>query len=143
VGKTIPLSGKTLDGRTVSLANYAGRVVLIHYWATWCEPCEADIKQIKELHAKFAPQGFAVLGVNFDSSSQAPLAQLKKDPLPWLHIHDAGGLEGRLANELGILTLPTMILVDPQGKVIRRNIHISEIEPAFKQHLRTASRPSR
>ena len=53
VGRSISLRGRTLDGRSVDLAKYRGKVVLLHYWATWCEPCKADLKRIKALQAKF------------------------------------------------------------------------------------------
>jgi thiol-disulfide isomerase/thioredoxin len=143
VGKKISLAGNGLDGRPVDLAGYAGRTVLIHYWATWCEPCKNDMKQIKELHAKYAPQGFAVIGVNFDNEPQTAAEFLREQPLGWAHLYERGGLESRLANELGILTLPTMILVDGQGKVINRNIHVSEIESALKAQIKTAAKPKR
>ncbi|MCH7725945.1 MAG: thioredoxin, partial [Planctomycetes bacterium] len=61
---------------------------------------------------------------------------LRSSPLPWPQLYEEGGLDSRLANELGILTMPMMILVDKYGKVVRRNMHASEIETELKKLLR-------
>jgi hypothetical protein len=61
---------------------------------------------------------------------------MKSNRLPWPQLYEQGGLDSRLANELGILTLPTMLLVDKQGKVINRNLHVTELERELKAALR-------
>lgn len=132
VGKPMTLSSKTLDGRPVNIADLKGRVVLVHYWATWCEPCKQDMQLIKDLQAKYA-RSFTPIGVNLDNDAKEAAAFLKSKPLPWPQVYEAGGLESRLANEMGILTLPTMILVDSTGKVVNRNIHASELDAEIKK----------
>jgi TolA-binding protein/peroxiredoxin len=128
VGKTIPLGGNTADGRSVNLAQYRGRVVLVHYWSTNCEPCKADMVQLREVLAKHKRDGFEVLGVNLDSRKADLVAFLRANKYPWPQIFEEGGLDSPLANSMGILTLPTMLLIDKQGKVVNRSIHISEVE---------------
>ena len=100
--------------------------MLVHYWATWCEPCKTDFAQLKELYAKYGKGGFTLLGVNLDNNLSEATDYLSKNRLPWSQVWEQGGLDSRLANEMGILTLPTMILVDDKGKVINRNVHITE-----------------
>ena len=56
--------------------------------------------------------------------------------LPWPQIYEPGGLDSRPANQLGILTLPTMILIDQQGKVVSRNIQVTEIEGELKRLIK-------
>ncbi len=136
VGKSISLEGTSLAGKSVDLGQFRGKIVLIQYWATWCEPCIADMARLKELHAKYGGRGFAVVGVNLDNSRKQAVGFLKKSPLPWPQIHESGGLESRPANEMGILTLPTMILVDAKGRVANRNIHVSELDVELKKLLR-------
>ena len=70
VGKVIPLAGKTLDGRAFDLAIAKSKIVLIHYWATWAEPCKPDLATIKSLQAKYGNQGFYPVGINVDSRRQ-------------------------------------------------------------------------
>ena len=133
VGKPIELSGKGLNGEQVELARYRGKVVLIQYWATWCEPCKADMIIIRDLLDKLGGEVFGVIGVNLDTDAQAVSAFLAENKLPWPQIHEEGGLDSRPAVELGILTLPTMILVDREGKVANRNVSASELATELKR----------
>jgi thiol-disulfide isomerase/thioredoxin len=128
VGKPLALSGTGLDGRPVALESLRGRPVLVHYWATWCEPCKVDIAQIRELYAKYGPKKFAVVGIALDTDKNTLTKFLAAKPIPWAQLHEAGGLDGPLAEELGVLTLPTMILLDAQGNVVDRNLVISDLE---------------
>jgi thiol-disulfide isomerase/thioredoxin len=127
VGKAITLTGKSPSGSPVDLADYRGKVVLIQYWATWCDPAKADMAVIRELLAKYG-KSLAVIGVSLDSDPKALSEFLATAKLPWAQIYEEGGLDSRPANHLGILTLPTMILVDQQGRVVNRNIQSSELE---------------
>ena len=90
---------------------------------------------LKELTAKYGPT-FTVLGVSLDANAKAMRDFLAENRLPWPQIFEEGGLDSRPANQLGILTLPTMILVDQQGKVVNRNIAIADIEAEVKKLLR-------
>jgi thiol-disulfide isomerase/thioredoxin len=136
VGKAIPLKGKTLSGQTFDLAAASGKLVLIHYWATWCEPCKQDMETIKSLQAKYGSQGFYPVGVNLDNDPKDANTYLRGKSLPWPQLYEPGGLDSRLASELGILTLPTMILVGKDGKVHSRNIHGGELDAELKKLLR-------
>jgi thiol-disulfide isomerase/thioredoxin len=135
VGKVLALQGKSPTGATVDLAKYRGQVVLIQYWASWCEPCKADMATLKEVLSKHG-RTFAVIGVNLDNNEEAMAAFLKENPLPWSQIFEPGGLESRPAVEMGILTLPTMILVDQEGRVVNRNITAVELEAELKRLIK-------
>ena len=132
VGKTLDLSGKSLAGEAVDLAKFRGKVVLVQYWATWCGQSKADIPALKELAAKYG-DSFTVLGVSLDTNPQDLQAYLTENKLPWPLIFESGGLDSRPANLLGIWTLPTMILVDKDGKVVSRNIALADVEAKVKK----------
>lgn len=136
VGKTLVLSGNTLDGKAISLDLLRGRTVLIHYWATWCEPCKQDLTLLKQAQAKYAKQGFALLGINLDSDQATAIKYLQSNPLSWPQMYEPGGLDSRLATDLGILTLPTMLLIDKDGKVVNRNIYAAELDAELGKRLR-------
>jgi hypothetical protein len=91
---------------------------------------------LKQLQAKYAKQGFSLIGVNLDSDRAAAVSFLQQNALPWRHLYEAGGLDSRLATEMGILTLPTMILIDKDGKVVNRNIHAAELDQELGKRLR-------
>ncbi len=136
VGKVLNFQGKTAKGGTVNLAKYRGQVVLLQYWATWCEPCKAHMATLKDLHSRYGRSGFTVIGINLDSTQQEMDSYLAENPLPWTQVFEDGGLDSRPANDLGILTLPTMLLIDQQGKVVNRNVEVSELEKELKRLLR-------
>ncbi|MCI0358672.1 MAG: TlpA family protein disulfide reductase [Planctomycetaceae bacterium] len=137
VGKPLVLKGKTIEGKPFDLAASNGKIVLIHYWATWCEPCKQDLETIRNLQAKYGKDGFVPVGVNLDNSAADATTYLRNNKtLPWQQVYEQGGLEGRLATEMGILTLPTMILIGKDGKVANRNIHAGELDAELKKMLR-------
>jgi hypothetical protein len=94
-----------------------------------------DLAELKELQAKYAASGFALIGVSLDGNKESLDDYLSKNRLSWPQLFEPGGLESRYANELGILTLPTMILIDDSGKVVNRSIHISELDSELRTRL--------
>jgi thiol-disulfide isomerase/thioredoxin len=135
VGKIIPLAGKTLDGKPIDLTQAKGRIVLVHYWATWADPCKPDLATIKSLLAKYGKEGFYAIGVNLDTDAKAATNYIRDEKLAWPQLYEQGGLDGSLATNLGVLTLPTMILVGKDGRVINRNINAGELETELKKLL--------
>jgi thiol-disulfide isomerase/thioredoxin len=129
VGKTLSIQSKTTDGQAFDLEKFrGGGVVLIQYWATWCDLCKQDMTQIRALQSKYGPKGFRVVGINLDQDSRAVGQFLTAAKLTWPQLYESGGMDSRLANQMGIQTLPTMILIDKTGHVVRRNVHASELE---------------
>ncbi len=135
VGKPLSLEGPTADGRKLDLAQLKGRHVLIHYWATWCDPCKDDIKKLDKLVAEYGGQ-FVPVGINVDTDPQLLAEFLRRNRLSWPQIHEEGGLNSRLAVDLGILIVPTMILIDEEGKVVNRNVLIGEVEDYLSKKIR-------
>lgn len=110
-------SVRDLSGKTVSLEEYRGKVVLLDFWATWCSPCVASMPKLQKLHAKYAAKGFAVVGVAIDeggAKTVAPVVAKRKVTYPVL-----------LATEptwkaYDVKTLPALFLVDRQGRIVKR-----------------------
>lgn len=134
VGRTIVLSGKSVTGENIQLADYRGKIVLIHYWATWSERCKMDMTTLKQLVAKYGPQ-FTALGISVDTDPKAVTAFLADDKPSWPQIHEKGGMDSSPANQLGILMVPTMLLVDQEGKVVSRSIAAADVEAELKKLL--------
>jgi thiol-disulfide isomerase/thioredoxin len=131
VGKPLNLSGTTIDGQPITLEQFKGKPVLVHYWATWCEPCKVDIARIRELQEKYQRE-IVVVGIALDEDKAALQQFLSKRPLNWPQLYEPGGLDGRLAEDLGVLTLPTMLLLDKEGIVLERNILVTDLENKLK-----------
>ncbi|MGB7325151.1 MAG: redoxin domain-containing protein [Rubripirellula sp.] len=137
VGRRIELEGNTIQGKPFSLAALRGKPVVVHYWATWCEPCKQDMKLLRRLQASYQRAGLQLVGVNVDATGQSAAAFLTENPLPWVQLFEPGGLESsRLAKTLGVQTLPTMMLIDPDGKVVRHNVRAAELDEELAAMLK-------
>jgi thiol-disulfide isomerase/thioredoxin len=122
VGKTLVLKGTGLKNDEVDVTQYRGKPLLVAFWATWADPVKRDLPELLKIYQKHHPGGFELIGVSLDTDRRDLDLFLKDNPLPWPQIFEPGGMESRLATEFGIISLPTMILVDAQGKVLNRNI---------------------
>jgi cytochrome c-type biogenesis protein len=139
------LTLKDLNDKDVSLADYKGKVVLVNFWATWCDPCRIEIPWLIELQQKYGDQGFTILGVAMDEEGKpvvAPFVAKEKWDVngqkmlmqyPILIGNDAA------ADKFGgLLGYPTSILISRDGKQVKRItgiISYDEIEEAIKSQL--------
>ena len=124
-GKSLALKGTGLQNEVVDSTQYGGKAVLVVFWASWATPVKSELPELKKIAAKYRDRGLEVIGVNLDNERAEVDAFLKANPLSWPQIFEGGGLEGRLAVEYGITSVPTMFLADAQGKVVNRNIRTS------------------
>jgi thiol-disulfide isomerase/thioredoxin len=111
------LALKDLNGKTVSLEEYRGKVVLLDFWATWCSPCVAAMPKLQKLHDKYAAKGFAVVGVAIDeggSSVVQPVVARKKVVYPTLLGTEAAW------KAYEVKTLPALFLVDREGRIVKQ-----------------------
>jgi thiol-disulfide isomerase/thioredoxin len=125
VGKALALKGSGLQNEVIDASQYRGKAVLVVFWASWATPFKSELPDLKKIAEKYRDRGLEVIGVNLDNERAEVDTFLKENPLAWPQIFEGGGLEGRLAVEYGITSVPTMFLADAQGKVINRNIRTS------------------
>jgi thiol-disulfide isomerase/thioredoxin len=112
-------------------------VVAIYYWATWCDHCKERMDSLNDVYAKWGgARGFDVIGVCLDKTPEAMQTFLKANPTKWAQIYDDSG---RLANDMGVMTLPLMILVDQKGNVVSDNIYLEGLEPELQRLLGTTT----
>jgi thiol-disulfide isomerase/thioredoxin len=137
IGKRISLKGKSIDGRgIIDVNDFSGKVVLLQFWATWCEPCKEDMELIRSLQAKHGKAAFQPIGINLDNTQADAVKFLTEARLGWPQLYEPGGVEDSpLANQLGVLTLPTMILLDQQGRVVNYNLHSGELDAEIRKLL--------
>ena len=109
-----PLVLKTLDGAVHDLAQYRGKVVLVNFWATWCEPCREEMPSLERLKEKFAGQPFEVLAVNVDEPEARVRVFLEKTPLQLTVILDPGKAVTKRWNAR---ILPASYLIGRDGRV--------------------------
>lgn len=138
-GKPMTLRGNDIQGGQIDLAQYRGKVVLIQYWANWCEPCKQDMVLLKDFYAKRGGREFDIVSVCLDNDANSAKAFLAQNKFPWKCVHEPGGLDGRLANEMGVMTLPLMLLVDQNGNVVNSNIHVAELDSELAKLAKPAA----
>ena len=103
-----------LNGKTQSLSQYRGKVVLLNFWATWCKPCTTEMPAMQASFDKLRDKGFVVLAVN----------ELEDDAKVRDHIKQYGHTfpvlmdrDNKVANQFGVFGLPVSVFIDPQGRV--------------------------
>jgi len=121
------LTLKDLDGKEVSLEQYRGKVVLVNFWATWCEPCQVEIPWLIEMQQKYSAQGFTILGIAMDEDGASIVT-------PWVHKErfDVNGTKSAMNYPIvigndaaadkfgGLLGYPTSVLISRDGKILKR-----------------------
>ena len=139
------LTLKDLDGKDLSLAQYKGKVVLVNFWATWCEPCQVEIPWLIEMQQKYAAKGFTVLGIAMDEEGASVVT-------PWVNKErfDVNGSKSQMNYPIvigddaaadkfgGLLGYPTSVLISRDGKVIKRItgiISYDEISKSIESQL--------
>lgn len=117
-----PISGQTLDGKPVSLSDYAGKVVVVNVWGSWCGPCRAEAGTLVKAADELAVKGVVFLGINTrDSGRGTALAFEQARQVPYPSIFDPGG-RTLLAfhGTLNPTAIPTTVIIDAQGRVAAR-----------------------
>jgi thiol-disulfide isomerase/thioredoxin len=131
------IAGKTIDNKTVETAKFAGKPIVVHYWASWCEPCKQDMTTLQKMLDR-RPNAFQVVGINLDNDRDRALSALDQNPAKWPHIFDGEGFESDLAVGLGVLSVPVTILIDKDGVVAMSGSHFSaEMEKKLEELLAT------
>jgi thiol-disulfide isomerase/thioredoxin len=121
------ISVKDLDDKSVTLAEYKGKVVLVNFWATWCDPCREEIPWLIEMQDKYGPKGFTVLGIAMDEEGKPVVApfvakeryDVKGQKLP-MNYPIVIGNESIAEKFGGLLGYPTSVLISKDGKQIKR-----------------------
>ncbi len=108
-------------GRSLTIADFRGRVVLLNFWATWCEPCRQEMPTLDRLAAKLGGPGFAVVPVSIDRGGAAAVKPFyKKLGLEKLAVYlDASG---KAPATLGLPGVPTTLLIDREGREVARKM---------------------
>lgn len=120
-------SVKDLHDRSVNLSDYKGKVVLVNFWATWCDPCREEIPWLIALQDKYSPKGFTVLGLAMDEEGEPVVApfvakqryDVEGQKLPMNYPILIGG-ESVAEKFGGLLGYPTSVLISRDGKQIKR-----------------------
>ena len=136
VGKPLAIKGTGIQNETVDSSRNLGKPLLIFFWASWASPVKAELPELAKIYNKHHDRGFEIIGIDLDNERGDVDTFLKQNPSPWPQIFEAGGMESRLSIDYGIISLPTMFLVDGDGKVVNRNLRsAAEVERQLEKLL--------
>lgn len=119
----------------ISLHALAGNVVVLDFWASWCKPCAAQSRILSELAPKHAADKVMFVGINTSDNPDRAEAFAKSHDLPYPSVFDGG----EVANAYGAESLPTLVVIDPAGRIADVNVGVlslSELEDAIKAAAR-------
>ncbi|MDG3002325.1 redoxin family protein [Paludisphaera mucosa] len=141
-GKPLAVKGAGVDGATIDTSALQGKTLLVVFWASWGgQSVRRELPDLIKIAEKNRDKGFQVVGVCLDNEKADFEKFQKEHNLPWPQIFEPNGIDGRLAVDYGIISLPTMFLVDAQGKVVNRNLRsASEVERQLEKTL--AAKPA-
>lgn len=142
IGNPLEFRSSVLNSdSTFDVRAYAGKkMVVIHYWATWCEACVEDFDELKRLKAKHKGE-LSIIGANLDEDSKEVVSFLRGKGVTWPQLWAEGGLDASpVATQLGVTTLPLTILIDKDGKVLENEASVNDLDRDIQRAIRNQTK---
>ncbi len=121
------------EGKPVALSSLYGKYLLIDFWAAWCSPCRAENPNLIATYNKYNAKGFEILGVSFDKTKDDWLKAIKDDHLTWLQVSDLKGWGNEAGKLYGIGSIPSNVLLDPDGVIIAKGLRGDDLNNKLKE----------
>lgn len=112
----------------VALSSFKGKHLLVDFWASWCMPCRQENPNVVAMYKKYHPKGFDILGVSFDKNRDDWLKAIEEDALTWTHVSDLQGWSNSAGRLYEIRSIPSSLLIDPEGIIIGKNLRGEELK---------------
>lgn len=125
-----------VDGSMVSMSDFSDKVIIVDFWATWCPPCQEMIPVLSKLHKKYSEKGLVVLGVSLDNEGLGFLGTfVHENMIPYKVVMG----DRKISNAFGgVSTLPTLFMIDREGRLVRKLIgyhSYGQLEEQVKKYL--------
>ncbi len=124
------------DGKPVSLSSFRGKYVLVDFWASWCGPCRQENPNVVKVYNDYKGKNFTILGVSLDKNKDAWLKAIEDDHLTWNHVSDLQYWDNSAAKLYGIQAIPANFLIDPEGKIIAKDLRGDDLKAELAQVIK-------
>lgn len=111
----------------VNLANYRNRYLLINFWASWSNPSRKANATINSIYKRFGKNHFSILNISIDADKKSWTDAIKRDSLAGEHASDLNGWNSPVVQNYGVEAVPSNVLIDPQGRIMARNLEEKEL----------------
>ena len=129
-------TGRRLDGSEENLSAYAGKVVLVDFWATWCGPCVGALPDLRELASAYPEERFEILAISVDDEVETVVEFMEEEPMPWAQWHV--GADSEIVRTWQVRAYPTYVVVDEDGTILGRSSRLTESKALIEQALNGA-----
>jgi len=134
IGKVAPeIALPNPEGDTVKLSSLRGNYVLVDFWAKWCKPCRAENPNVVRMYNRFNDKGFEVYGVSLDRRKSDWLQAIEEDNLYWTQVSDLKFWNSKAAEIYNIKAIPFAVLLDPEGRIIAKNLRGRALEQKLEE----------
>jgi peroxiredoxin len=117
----------------IKLSDLRGKYVLIDFWAAWCRPCREENPNVVRLYNTYNEKGFEVFGVSLDRTKEAWVKAIADDNLTWTHVSDLKYFNSEAAAIYKINAIPATYLIDPEGRIIAKDLRGKSLEDKLKE----------
>jgi cytochrome c biogenesis protein CcmG/thiol:disulfide interchange protein DsbE len=124
-----------LDGKSVSLSDFKGKVVVFDIWATWCPPCRAEIPHFIELQNEWKDKGVTIVGMSVDSTGAADVAKFAKDN--GMNYPIVMGDEATATAYGADQGIPTTVVIDKKGNIVASHLGLTD-KDVFESDIKKA-----
>ena len=136
LGEMVPdFEATDLEGEPISIEAYRGKVVLVDFWAVWCGPCVAEMPNVIKIYNKYKDKGFDIIGISLDNDENRLREYLKENEIPWRQVFSGEGWNSPVSRQYGIYAIPTMWLIDKEGKLISHKARGEKLESLVAKAL--------
>ncbi len=134
IGSMAPdFTEKSPEGKDIKLSDFKGKYVLLDFWASWCGPCRQENPSVVNAYQKYKDKNFTVLGVSLDKAKAPWVKAIADDKLAWQHVSDLNYFNGKVANLYHIESIPQNFLINPEGKIVAKNLRGIALELKLKE----------